>query len=107
MLNDFDLPSDDFQREIVAGTLGKLLTSNMDVSPLLLNGTWGSGKTPLVRRFRKYLDDNDKDTNPVYINAFQEDHCENSLITIISAIARILPKDEDPELCEKAIPVMK
>lgn len=107
MENIDELPDDDFQREDVAIKLAELLASDIDVSPLLLNGNWGSGKTTLVRRLENQLIEYHDDIEHVYINAFQEDHCENSLITLIAAIARAFPNDEDPKLFEKAIPVIK
>lgn len=102
-----ELPDDDFQRQDVAIKLAELLASDIDVSPLLLNGNWGSGKTTLVRRLENQLIERRDNIEHIYINAFQEDHCENSLITLIAAIARAVPNDEDPKLFEKAIPVIK
>jgi predicted KAP-like P-loop ATPase len=36
---------DEFRRELVAGKVIKLLISDIDASPLVIDGDWGTGKT--------------------------------------------------------------
>ena len=48
---------DEFRREQVAERVIKLLTSDIDVSPMVIDGDWGTGKTEfchkLINKFKE------------------------------------------------------
>ncbi|WP_241623714.1 KAP family P-loop NTPase fold protein [Rosenbergiella epipactidis] len=106
-MSEYILPNDDFQRENIAINIAKIILSDNDVSPMLINGDWGTGKTVLAHRIQKKISKNESDVRCIYINAFQEDHVDNALITLVSAVAKTLPNKEKVNLLEKAKPAIR
>ncbi len=101
------LPEDDFSRDVIAEKLVKVILSENNISPVLINGDWGTGKTVLANRIRNKLIEHPEKSTCVYINAFQEDHSENALITLVAAVASILPEKKERKLIEAAKPALR
>lgn len=98
---------DEFFREQVADKVIKLLTADIQVSPMVIDGGWGTGKTEfchkLINKFRK------EHTNYriVYVDAFKADHADNPLMTVLAAVLELLPEGKQREgLIKKALPVI-
>ncbi|MFX0565570.1 P-loop NTPase fold protein [Kosakonia cowanii] len=99
---------DEYQRKTIAERLEKLLDSNVDISPVVIDGYWGTGKTEFSLKLCHYLSQQEEERLIVYIDAFKEDHCEDPLLSITAAIAKALPDDEEKdELIKKAVPAIK
>ncbi|MBK0080108.1 NTPase [Kosakonia sp. S58] len=99
---------DEYQRKTIAERLEKLLGSNVDISPVVIDGYWGTGKTEFSLKLCHYLSKQEEKRLIVYIDAFKEDHCEDPLLSITAAIANALPDDEErDELIKKAVPAIK
>jgi len=98
---------DEFQRKSIAEKIIKLLDAPVDISPMVIDGTWGTGKTEFSQKLYSYISEGSNDKQVIYIDAFKEDHCEDALLTITSAIAKELPEKEKQALIQKMIPAVK
>ncbi|MGI3451242.1 KAP family NTPase [Citrobacter arsenatis] len=98
---------DEYQRRAIAEKLETLLDSNLDISPLVIDGYWGTGKTEFSLKLCNLLSKNTEERIVIYIDAFKEDHCEDPLLSITAAIANVLPEKEKRELIKKAVPAIK
>lgn len=98
---------DEYQRRAIAEKLETLLDSNLDISPLVIDGYWGTGKTEFSLKLCNLLSKNTEGRIVIYIDAFKEDHCEDPLLSITAAIANVLPEKEKRELIKKAVPAIK
>lgn len=78
---------DEFNRKGFADKVIKLLCSDIDVSPLVIDGDWGIGKTEFCRKLIELINAEHADTlHAIYIDAFAEDYFGNPLISILSAL---------------------
>lgn len=98
---------DEYQRRAIAENLETLLDSKLDVSPLVIDGYWGTGKTEFSLKLCNLLSQATEKRIVIYIDAFKEDHCEDPLLSITAAIANVLPEKEKRELIKKAVPAIK
>lgn len=98
---------DEFKRERVAERVIKLLTSDVDISPMIIDGDWGTGKTEfcckLVNKFKKEK----VDYKILYVDAFQADHADSPLMTILAEVASVVPESKKQGFFEKALPVAR
>ena len=92
---------DEFNRKPIAENIIKLLTSLIDLSPMVIDGGWGTGKTEfcqkLVRLMQQY-----PNFQPVYIDAFRSDHSGEPLLALLAEIIKACtPEDTDGQPSEK------
>lgn len=99
---------DEFNRKPIAERIIKLLISDVDISPMIIDGDWGTGKSEfchkLINKFRAEHDN----VQILYIDAFQADHADNPLMTIIAEIMALIP--DEPKrtgFLKKALPVIR
>ncbi len=97
---------DEFQRKSIAENINTLLASGLDLSPMMIDGNWGTGKTEFSHKLCNYLNENGK-RYVVYIDAFKEDHTDEPILSIMAAIANILPEKEKKTLISKSLPAMR
>lgn len=98
---------DEFNREKIADNIIKLIESDIQVSPVVVDGPWGSGKTEFCHKLINKINENDQ-WNTVYIDSFRFDHVEDPLLMLITQITSSLPDSDDKtELVKKAVPVVK
>lgn len=99
---------DEFKRELVADKVIQLLTSDIEITPMVIDGSWGTGKTEFCHKLINKLKITEPDINVLYIDAFQADHADNPLMTILAAVMNLLPEGEKKKnLLKKAIPVVR
>ena len=100
---------DEFKRERIADSLISLLDKDMDrVSPLVIDGEWGCGKTEFCHKMiNKIGDDKTKQWRSVYINAFKFDHIDDPFSMLVSQIMSTLADDGKRKIGKKAIPILK
>jgi hypothetical protein len=99
---------DEFKRKQIAENLIKLFNSEIDTSPTVVDGVWGSGKTEFCHKLKNLIKSQSADSHVIYVDAFQADHADEPLITILADIIKILPDNDNKKtLKEKALPFVK
>ena len=99
---------DDFNRVGIADNLIKLLTSPIDISPMVIDGDWGTGKTEFCQKLINKFTAEHENYQLVYVDAFQADHANDPLMTILAEVAALIPEGEKKEgFMQKAIPVAR
>lgn len=98
---------DEYKRKVIAENLAKLIDSSMDISPTVIDGNWGTGKTEFSLKLLDYISTSYPEKKVIYIDAFKEDHCEDPLLSVTAAIAGALPQPKQKALIQKAIPALK
>jgi DNA polymerase III delta prime subunit len=88
----YELPEDLFGREAIAEKIKGLLESDIDLSPMVIDGDWGIGKTVFCHRLINKINESQQ-LNCVYIDAFRADHIDDPLISIISEIGKLVEKN--------------
>lgn len=98
---------DEFHRKAIAENIVKLLKPDTDISPLVIDGDWGTGKTEFSIKLKNLIIESETESKVVYIDAFKGDHAESPLLLITSAIAGILPEKEKQTFIKKALPAIR
>lgn len=100
---------DEFNRQEIAKKILKLLNSDIEISPMVIDGDWGVGKTEFCYKLINYIKEHAKKSNEIiYIDAFKADHSDNPLITIISAILKTIPEGKGKKkFLQKVLPVVR
>lgn len=98
---------DEFQREPVADKVIELLTSDIHLSPMVIDGDWGTGKTEFCRKLIGKFEVTHDHYRLLYVDAFHADHADNPLMTILSAVMTLLPDGSKKTLLQKALPVVR
>jgi len=85
------LPEDIFRRKPVAQRMCKIIAEleHSAISPLALDGSWGSGKTIHAQRIKEEFSSNYSDSiKCLYWNASKSDYFESPLLAFISFLYR-------------------
>lgn len=99
---------DEYNRKPIAKKVISLLTSSIPVSPMVIDGGWGTGKTEFCLKLIHLLKKEKTAITPVYIDAFQADHADEPLMTLLASILRLMPDDEKREgLIKNALPAIR
>lgn len=99
---------DEFHRKHIAEKIIKLLTNNIDLSPMIIDGDWGTGKSEFCHKLKNLFKEEHPQAQIIYIDAFKADHADNPLMTIIAEIMKLIPDDEQKTtFLEKALPVLR
>lgn len=82
---------DEFERKPIAQKLINLLMSDIDISPLVIDGQWGTGKTEFCQKTKNLIKESyEGKLDCAYIDAFQDDHTDDPLIPLIAAIYELI-----------------
>ena len=93
---------DEFKRKPIAENIIRLLTSPIDLSPMVIDGGWGTGKTEFCQKLIQLMQEQHPDYRPVYIDAFRSDHSEEPLLALLAEIIKACtPEGSDKKLIEK------
>ncbi|MGN7971445.1 KAP family P-loop NTPase fold protein [Serratia sp. 22264] len=98
---------DEYKRSDIANKIITLITSEIDTSPMIIDGGWGTGKSEFCYKLINLLNEEKKDYKVVYIDAFNEDHTDAPILTLLAAIATLLPQEERSSLIYKALPALR
>lgn len=89
-MNSTFAEQDDFNRRPLADKISRLLTSNLDVSPMIIDGAWGTGKSVFCQKLINLMKDTSPDTHHlVYIDAFRTDHTGEPLLALLAEIIKV------------------
>ena len=92
---------DEFNRKPIAENIIKLLTSPIDLSPMVIDGGWGTGKTEFCQKLVRLMQQH-PNFQPVYIDAFRSDHSGEPLLALLAEIIKTCtPEDTDGQPSEK------
>jgi len=97
---------DEFQRRGIAEKVISLLCSDIDISPMVIDGGWGTGKTEFCQKLINLMEQRDSH-HLIYVDAFQADHADEPLLTILSAVVSKLPETERDGFITKVIPAVR
>lgn len=98
---------DEFQRRNIAEKAIKLLRSDIDISPMVIDGSWGTGKTEFCHKFINLMKE-DETHSIIYIDAFKADHINEPLMTVLAEIIKILPNESTRErFIKKVLPTVR
>jgi hypothetical protein len=84
---------DEFKRKAIAEKVITLLASGIDVSPMVIDGGWGTGKTEFCFKLINLM----KTQNShelIYVDAFQADHADEPMLTVLAEVIKLLPTPE-------------
>ena len=94
---------DEFNRKPIAENIIRLLTSDIDLSPMVIDGGWGTGKTEFCKKLIRLMQQQYPDYQPIYIDAFRSDHSGEPLLALLAEIIKACTPSEgsDKKLIEK------
>ena len=93
---------DEFNRKPIAENIIRLLTSPIDLSPMVIDGGWGTGKTEFCQKLIRLMQQQHPDYQPVYIDAFRSDHSGEPLLALLAEIIKACtPEDTDGQPSER------
>ena len=88
---------DEFNRKPIAENIIRLLTSDIDLSPMVIDGGWGTGKTEFCKKLIRLMQEQHRDYQPVYIDAFRSDHSGEPLLALLAEIIKACTPPEGSE----------
>ncbi|RCS73052.1 KAP family P-loop NTPase fold protein [Vibrio casei] len=98
---------DEFQRKQIAEKAIQLLRADVEISPMVIDGSWGTGKTEFCHKLINLMAE-DETHHLIYVDAFQADHADEPLLTVLAEVINILPSEEAQEsFIQKAIPAAR
>ncbi|MBR5522914.1 MAG: hypothetical protein IKV82_05575 [Akkermansia sp.] len=92
-----ELPKDIFKRKVVAQRMCKIIAElePSTISPLALDGSWGSGKTIHAQRLKEEFELKYNDTiKCIYWNASESDFSENPILALVASLYQQIPENE-------------
>lgn len=98
---------DEFLREQVADKVINLLCSDIDVSPMVVDGYWGTGKTEFCHKLINKFKDEHENYRILYVDAFRADHADDALMTILAGVLSLIPKGQKENFLKIAVPVIR
>jgi len=98
---------DEFSRKPIAEKVISLLQSDIDVSPMVIDGGWGTGKTEFCHKLINLMRVNETH-HLIYIDAFKADHADEPLMTVLAEVIKVLPdEDSKQSFMKKALPALR
>jgi len=88
---------DEFNRKPIAENIIRLLTSPIDLSPMVIDGGWGTGKTEFCQKLIRLMREQHPDYQPVYIDAFRSDHSGEPLLALLAEIIKTCTPEDTGE----------
>jgi hypothetical protein len=99
---------DEFNRRSIAGKTISLLTSDIEVSPLIIDGDWGTGKSEFCHKLINLMEVCHPDYQLIYVDAYKADHVDEPLLTLLAEIMKLVPKGlQQKSFFKKVLPTLK
>ncbi|MCK5663744.1 MAG: KAP family NTPase, partial [Thiotrichaceae bacterium] len=84
-----------------------MLTADIDISPMVIDGSWGTGKTEFCHKLINLMKEQEDGPDIVYIDAFKADHADEPLLTIIAEVLKLVPDTERDGVMQKILPAVR
>ncbi|HCP98763.1 MAG TPA: AAA family ATPase [Pseudoalteromonas sp.] len=98
---------DEFKRKSIAEKAISLLHAEIDISPMVIDGSWGTGKTEFCHKLINLMQGNDTH-HLIYIDAFKADHADEPLMTVLAEVIKVLPDENSKQsFIKKALPTVR
>lgn len=98
---------DEFKRKSIAEKVISVLRADIDISPMVIDGSWGTGKTEFCHKLINLMHVSDTH-HLIYIDAFKADHADEPLMTVLAEVIKVLPDDETKQsFMKKALPAVR
>ena len=98
---------DEFNRQSIAEKAISLIQSDIDISPMVIDGGWGTGKTEFCQKLINLMSKGEAH-HLIYVDAFKADHADEPLMTVLAEVINVLPDDESKKsFITKAIPALR
>lgn len=97
---------DEFLRKSIADKVISLLTSDINISPMVIDGSWGTGKTEFCHKLINLMNKNGSH-HLIYIDAFKADHANEPLMTVLAEVIKVLPEGDKSNFLERALPALR
>lgn len=98
---------DEFKRKSIAENVISLMHSDIEISPIVIDGSWGTGKTEFCHKLINLMAEQNTH-HLIYVDAFKADHADEPLMTILAEVIKILPDDENRKsFISKALPAVR
>ncbi|PMN52165.1 hypothetical protein BCT30_13620 [Enterovibrio norvegicus] len=105
---DFRNGNDEFSRRPIAEKAIRLLSSDIDLSPMVIDGSWGAGKTVFCHKLINLMKETEGDKfHFLYIDAFRADHADEPLLTVLAAVLNLMPTEGKPVFIKKVVPAAR
>ena len=98
---------DDFGRKKIAERIAGALEREAAISPLMLAGDWGGGKTEFIHKTINLFKDKLPSTVSAYLDAYKTDYHDDPLLALSAAVLDAIPQDKKGEVKKKLVPVLK
>ncbi|MDO1509992.1 MULTISPECIES: P-loop NTPase fold protein [unclassified Neisseria] len=86
---------DEFNRKPIAQNIISLLSSDIDISPMVIDSGWGTGKTEFCQKLIALMKQEHPDYQLVYVDAFRSDHSGEPLLALLAQIIKdCTPEDQ-------------
>ena len=91
---------DELDREQIAERLTNLIRNQQEPFIISINGQWGTGKTFLLKRWQKDLEEDQ--FRAIYYNAWEDDFCDDPLLAIIGQLSHQFAEDNFRKIAKQA-----
>ncbi|MXY95197.1 MAG: AAA family ATPase [Caldilineaceae bacterium SB0664_bin_27] len=91
---------DELGRETIAERLTNLIQSQQEPFIISIDGQWGTGKTFLLKRWQKDLEEDQ--FRAIYYNAWEDDFCDDPLLAIIGQLSHQFAEDNFRKIAKQA-----
>jgi len=98
---------DEFKRKVIAEKTISLLRGDVGISPMIIDGGWGTGKTEFCRKLINLMAE-DGTHHLIYVDAFKADHAGEPLMTVLAEVIKVLPSKKAKEaFIKKVLPAAR
>ena len=100
---------DEFNRVSIAENLYKIINSEIDISPVILDAPWGAGKTEFCHKTINLFNEKPEAIKTLYLDAFMYDHTDDPLLMLLTGISSTLEENSSQknDLFQMSVPVAK
>ena len=94
---------DVLKRKEIASRLTNIICNQSLPFVISIHGEWGTGKTFMLKRWQRDLEN--QDFKAIYFNAWEDDFCDDPLLSILGQLADHFKEDGLKQLARSAVEV--